>query len=119
MELMDWIILSSFIISVASLYFSFGSKFYEPEKVLIDMGDQVFISHLPKARLNKKYGKTIPKSFVVKIQLAGNYVSLFNKSGNAIDIWSPKDQLSKPIFEHAKSIFKNAVVVMYLGFIFM
>ncbi|MCP4321325.1 MAG: hypothetical protein GY787_05650 [Alteromonadales bacterium] len=112
MEFMDWIILSSFIISLTSLYFSFGSKFYEPEKVLIDLGEEVFISHLPKARLNKKYGKTIPKSFVVKIQLAGNYVSLFNKSGNAIDIWVPKDQLAKPIFEQAIKIFKNADAVV-------
>jgi len=112
MEFMDWIILSSFIISVTSLYFSFSSKFYEPEKVLIDLGEEVFISHLPKARLNKKYGKTIPKSFVVKIQLAGNCVSLFNKSGNAIDIWAPKDQLAKPIFEQAKNFFKNADAVV-------
>ena len=108
MEFIDWVILFSFIISATSVYFSFGSKFYDPEKVLIDMGDQVFISHLPKARLNKKYGKTIPKSFVTKIQLAGNYVTLFNQSGNAIDIWAPKDKLAKPIFEQAKSIFKNA-----------
>ena len=112
MEFMDWVMLLSFIISTASIYFSFGSKFYEPEKVLIDMGEQVFISHLPKARLNKKYGKTVPKSFVTKVQLAGNYVTLFNKSGNAIDIWAPKDQLAKPIFEQAKRIFNNAEIVV-------
>ena len=111
MQLMDWVILFCFIISAISLYFSFGSKFYDPEKVLIDMGDHVFISHLPKARLHKKYGKTISKSFVTKIQLAGNYVTLFNNSGNAIDIWAPKDKLAKPIFEQAKNIFKNAETV--------
>ncbi|HDY92875.1 MAG TPA: hypothetical protein ENH67_15735 [Pseudoalteromonas sp.] len=111
MQLMYWVILFCFIVSAASLYFSFGSKFYDPEKVLIDMDDQVFISHLPKARLHKKYGKTIPKSFVTKIQLAGNYVTLFNHSGNAIDIWAPKDKLAKPIFEQAKKIFKNAETV--------
>ena len=112
MQLMDWVILLSFMVTVTSLYFSFGAKFYDPQKVLIDMGDEVFISHLPKARLHKKYGKTIPKSFVTKIQLAGNYVTLFNQSGNAIDIWTPKDQLAKPIFEQAKSIFTQAEAVV-------
>lgn len=43
---------------------------------------------------------------------AGNYVTLFNKSGHAIDIWAPKDQLAKPIFEQAENIFKNAETVV-------
>lgn len=109
---MDFALILSFLICVVSLYLSFGSKFYDPEKVLIDMGDQVFISHLPKARLHKKYGKTIHKSFVTKIQLAGNYVTFFNQCGNAIDIWAPNDKFAKPIFERAKSIFKDAESVV-------
>lgn len=112
MEIMEWIILFSLIISAVSLYVSYGTKFYEPEKVLVDMGEQVFISHLPKAKLHKKYGKTIPKSYVAKIQLAGNYVTLFSEGGNAIDIWVPKDQLAKPIFEQAKNIFIDAETVV-------
>lgn len=112
MEFMDWIVLSSFIACLAYLFFSFNTQFYHPQKILIEMRDEVFISHLPKAKLNKKFGKTIPKSFVSKIQLAGNYVTLFNESGNAIDIWVPKDKLAKPIFEQAKRIFKNAESVV-------
>ncbi|GEK54644.1 hypothetical protein [Pseudoalteromonas espejiana] len=109
---MEWFLVICFIISVTSLYFSYGSRHYIPEKVLVDMGEQVFISHLPVAKLNKKYGKTIPKSSVTKIQLAGNYVSFFNASDNAVDIWAPSDRLAKPIFEYARGIFKDADVVV-------
>jgi hypothetical protein len=112
MEFMHWLLLGSFIICTASLYFGFHPKYYDPNKVLVDMGDQVFISHLPIAKMHKKYGKTVSKSYIAKIQLAGSYVTLFSSSGNAIDIWAPKDQFAESIFDRAKNIFTNAEAVV-------
>lgn len=112
MEWMDWLLFLCFIACTFSLYFSFNRKHYDPDKVLVDMGDEVFISHLPKAKIHRDFGKTISKSFVAKVQLAGNYVTLFNSSGNAIDIWTPKDQLAEAVFERANAIFKNAEIVV-------
>ena len=108
MELIHWIYVACGIISAISLYFSFHPKFYKPENIIVENGNEVLIAHLPKAKPSEKYAKRIAKSHVAKIQLAGNYVTLFNASGNAIDIWLPNNKLAVPIFKRAQQIFSDA-----------
>lgn len=108
MELITVISLLGLVLAGLGLYLSFSSKHYKPEQVLVDEHEQVFVAHLPKARLSKRFGKTIAKDAIVTVQLAGGTVSLFTKSGNAIDIWTPRDALAKPIFTRAKQLFQHA-----------
>ena len=108
MEVIEGVYVLCLLFSAVSLYITFSPKFYEPTNVIKDLGDTVLIANLPKARLNNNYGTTIPKDYVAKIQLAHKYVTLFNKSGNAIDIWAPKIVLAEKIFERAKVTFPEA-----------
>ncbi|NDW16693.1 hypothetical protein GTQ48_14355 [Alteromonas genovensis] len=47
----------------------------------------------------------------MKIQLAGNCVSLFNKSDNALDIHAPRKALAHNLFVKAKKVFPHAMVI--------
>jgi hypothetical protein len=111
MDNSTWVMIAIWCGLIPLHLYMYRASAYEPDKILQDNGDEVYISHLPKARLFKAWGKTIPKSFVTKIQLAGNCVSLFNASGNAIDIWVPKAKFAKPVYQRAIAIFNAAETV--------
>ena len=113
---LDYTLLSAFGAIVAlcwavyffMYYISRRPSFYEPERVIIEREEKVLVSHLPIANIHRRFGKTVLKSTICKVQLAGNYVTLFNKSGNAIDIWVPQENLAGPIFERARALFAQA-----------
>jgi hypothetical protein len=66
-----WIFAFSIVIILAVLrYIKIGH--YEPDKVLQDFGNSICVNYSVIG------SKTLQKSSVVKIQLAGNCVSLFN-----------------------------------------
>ena len=81
---------------------------------LIDLGDEVTIRGTIISRVLNWYIKTVKKRDVVKIQLAGNYVTLFNKSDNAYDIF-PRRESAKYIFEQAQALFPHAEVIKIDG----
>ncbi|QJR79963.1 hypothetical protein CA267_003785 [Alteromonas pelagimontana] len=77
-----WILAFSIAILLAVLrYIKIGN--YDPDKVFQNLGDSICVNYSAIG------SKTLPKSSVVKIQLAGNCISLFNQSDNALDIYVP------------------------------
>jgi hypothetical protein len=54
--------------------------------------------------------KTVNKSDIAKVQLAGNYITLFNKSDNAYDIF-PRRESVENIFMQAQGLFPQAEVI--------
>jgi hypothetical protein len=99
-----WIFAFSIVIILAVLrYIKIGN--YEPDKVLQDFGNSICVNYSVIG------SKTLPKSSVVKIQLAGNCVSLFNRSDNALDIHAPRKALAHNLFVRAKKVFPHAVVI--------
>lgn len=78
---------------------------YAPDKVFKDLGDKICVNYSAIG------SKTLPKGSVVKVQLAGNCVSLFNKSDNALDIHAPRKAWAINIFKKAKTVFPDAKVV--------
>jgi hypothetical protein len=86
------------------------TNLYIPENVLVEDGDFLLIEDLPKSKFSKSKCRKIKKSFVHKIQLAGNIVTLFNASSNAVDIMLPNSKLAQPIYDRAKYLFPDAAV---------
>lgn len=79
-------------------------------KALIEDGEYVIVN---PTMLSRSYGfssKVVLKSDITKIQTADNCVSLFAKSGNAIDIWLPKKSCGN-IVGLAQQYFRNASLV--------
>jgi len=105
---MEWYLLVVAII--VGQFILHRPNLYLPEEVLVEDGDFIFIDDLPKSKFFKAQGRKIKKTFVHRIQLAGNIVSFFNASSNAVDIMLPNSTLAKPIFERAKQLFPNAEV---------
>lgn len=105
---MDWFLTAGFIaLGIFGLVSNFvhSPKRYQATKVLAENGDEVFIADVPAANLYKGFGRTIKKSAIAKVQLAGNCVSLFTQSNNAIDIWAPNKTLARTVYERALLIF--------------
>jgi hypothetical protein len=103
---MEWYLL--LIVVLAAQFIFRRPNLYLPERVLVEDGEFLFIEDLPKSKLSKAQGRRINKSFVHRIQLAGNIVTFFNGSSNAVDIMLPNSALANPIFERAKQLFPNA-----------
>jgi hypothetical protein len=78
-------------------------------KALIEDGNQVIINPTMLSRCYGFSSKVVIKSDITKIQVAGNCISLFAKSGNAIDIWLPKKSCDS-IVNVAQQYFRNASV---------
>ena len=106
---MEWYLILLVVIIVGQFILR-RPNLYIPERVLVEDGDFLFIEDLPKSKFSKSQGRKIQKSFVHKIQLAGNTVTFFNDSSNAVDIMLPNSKLAKPIFERAKKLFPIAKV---------
>lgn len=99
-----WICAFSIVIVLALLrYMKIGN--YEPDKVLLDLGDSICVNYSAIG------SKTLPKTSVVKVQLAGNCISLFYKSNNAIDIHVPRKVWAQNVFIKAKTAFPHAEAV--------
>ena len=77
---------------------------------LVDNGDTVLIRSTIFSRLLNLGAKSVKKSDIVKIQLAGKCVSLFNKSNHAYDIFIVTESV-KVVFNQAKEYFPSAKVV--------
>ena len=99
-----WIFTFSILILLAVLrYIKLGN--YDPDKVLQDLGDNICVNYSAIG------SKTLSKSSVVKIQLAGNCISFFNKSDNALDIHVPRKVWAHNIFIRVKTVVPHAEVV--------
>ncbi|OEY70483.1 hypothetical protein BI198_13585 [Rheinheimera salexigens] len=83
-----------------------------PDRVFENSGENVLVYKNPtKLNVNKGQPLVIPVSSISKIQLASNIVTLFNKSGNAIDISVPNTKFTMQVFQSAQIHFKEAEVV--------
>lgn len=83
-----------------------------PDRVFEDSGENVLVYKNPtKLNSNKGQPLVVPVSSITKIQLASNIVTLFNKSGNAIDIPVPNPKFTMQVFQNAQTHFKKAEVV--------
>ena len=79
-------------------------------KALIEDGDKVIVNPTMLSRCYGFSSKVVIKSDITKIQIADNCISLFSKSGNAIDIWLPKKSCDN-IVNLAQQYFRNASLV--------
>lgn len=73
--------------------------------------DKVLIRGTVFSRLFNFGVKTVKQSDIVKVQLAGKCVSVFNQSDNAYDIFTFIES-ANDVFNQAKVIFPNAEVVV-------
>jgi hypothetical protein len=77
----------------------------------IVLDDKVLIRGTVFSRLFNFGVKTVKQSDVVKVQVAGKIVSVFNQSDNAYDIFTFIES-SNDVLSQAKVIFPNAEVVV-------
>ncbi len=98
--------LSSALIMILVGWINEKNFFDRPDLTFTDEGDFVRIRGNSYARYYKTKGKLVKKSDILKIQKAG-CLSLFYKSGNAIDI-SVHPKNKDEVFEQAKALFCNA-----------
>ena len=104
--------MDGFIVTLIGLYvlFVIGYRLFKPKKrieVFTDKGE--FVTLNAKASSNVIFAdvQKLKKTDIVKIQLAGSCLSLFNKSNHAIDIWINK-HMADHTFSQASSIFPHA-----------
>jgi hypothetical protein len=81
---------------------------------LVDKGNQVIIRSTVFARVFKSSSKVVNKSDIVKVQVAGKCISLFNKGNNAYDVFTFMESPTK-VFTQAKLLFSKAEVVEIKG----
>lgn len=77
---------------------------------LIEKGNKVIIRGSGFSRVFNTGVKSVNKSDIVKIQDAGSYISLFNSSSNAYDIFVITENVTT-VFEQAKSLFQTAEII--------
>lgn len=77
---------------------------------LIDLGDKVKVRGTTISRVFGWNEKTVKKSDIVKVQVAGRYVTVFNKSDNAYDIF-PRRESVESVFMQATALFPQAEVI--------
>ena len=94
------------LILVATVTFFVRVKYRKRELFEIK-GDVVRINPTPALKFSFGSQTKIPINSVVRIEIVDNRISLFQKSGNAIDIWIEAKNLEKEI-GNAKTIFSNA-----------
>ena len=70
-------------------------------------GDQVLINRTSKLRFSFVHRTAIHINSVVRVEVHGNRLSLFQRSNNAIDIWLHAEHLESGI-NKAKSVFSDA-----------
>ncbi len=72
------------------------------------IGNEVLINRTHKLRFTLASKKTIPIESVVKIEVHGNRLSLFQNTNNATDVWVQPKHLESEI-DKAKNVFSHAV----------
>ena len=100
------------IIAVIGLYLTFviGYRLFKPKKaveVFSDKGEFVTLNTSASSNVIFADVQKLKKTDIVKIQLAGSCLSLFNKSNHAIDIWINK-HMADHTFTQASTIFPHA-----------
>ena len=75
-------------------------------------GNKVLINQTAKLQFILAHKKAIPLESVVKIEIHGNRLSLFQNSNNAIDVWVQPKHLDSEIGK-AKNVFSHAVFSDY------
>jgi hypothetical protein len=78
---------------------------------LVELTDSVNIRGTTLSRVLNWDVKNVKKADIVRIQMSGASVTLFNTSDNAYDIF-PRAESVIDIFNHAKTIFPDAEVVI-------
>ena len=87
-----------------------SKKFNDAQRIFIDEGSVVYCRDLPLARIFNLKGKALIKADVVKVQRAKRCVTLFTSSGNAVDLFLPKNTVEE-VDKKAQSLFPNAAYV--------
>ena len=72
------------------------------------IGNEVLINRTHKLQFTLASKKTIPIESVVKIEVHGNRLSLYQNTSNATDVWVQPKHLESEI-EKAKNVFSHAV----------
>ena len=85
----------------------------QASKVFVDLDDNLLIAHVPLARVFTRFAKVVPKSNIDRIQIAGNMITIFSKSNNAIDVWIPRKDFVEPAKQRALALC-NGVDVVYV-----
>lgn len=105
-------VLISFALSILlMLLISYIAKFNwlnSPDKVLLDLDENIGIKMGVIAKFFNMSPLIIPKNKIIKIQKA-ECVSLFYRSGNSVDIWPSNDELDA-IFVKAEKLLPNAEI---------
>ena len=95
------------LIALASNYFIL--HFRNRNRELFELiGNEVLINRTNKLQFTLASKKTIPIESVVKIEVHGNRLSLFQNTSNATDVWVQPKYLKSEI-EKAKNVFSHAV----------
>jgi len=81
---------------------------------LVDKGNQVIIRGTVFSRVFKSNNKVVNKSDILKVQIAGKCISLFNKGNNAYDVFTFTESPLK-VFTQAKHIFSSAEAIEIKG----
>jgi hypothetical protein len=77
---------------------------------LVDKDDQVIIRGTVYARIFKSNTKVVNKADIIKVQMAGKCISLFNKGNNAYDVFTFTESPTK-VFTQAKALFSKAEAI--------
>ena len=108
-ELPSFIFKNLFLILLAVFaLISFIFHYKSRNRELFDVnGDQVLINRTSKLRFSFVHRTAIHINSVVRVEVHGNRLSLFQRSNNAIDIWLHAEHLESGI-NKAKSVFSHA-----------
>ncbi|MDP2596185.1 hypothetical protein [Alteromonas stellipolaris] len=104
---MEYLYLVALLIFLFTFFMWRSPRLNNPKHVLQEVGDDVLILHTPLARLWPSQGKRINKHKAARIQKAGNIVTLFSHSSNAIDI-TLSQKHSALVFDRACLLFPSA-----------
>ncbi len=109
-ELLSFLFQNLFLILlVAFALISVVLRFKHRNRELFEVsGDKVLINPTSKLRFSFARKTAISIDSVVKVEVHGNRLSLFQISKNAIDVWVQPEHLNSEI-NNAKSIFSHAV----------
>ena len=113
-ELPSFIFKNLFLILLAVFaLISFIFHYKSRNRELFDVnGDQVLINRTSKLRFSFVHRTAIRIDSVVKVEVHGNRLSLFQNSNNAIDVWVQPKHLDSEIGK-AKNVFSHAVFSDY------
>jgi ArsR family metal-binding transcriptional regulator len=99
------------IVFIGTLFVNYIAKsnwLNSPDKVLVDLDENIGIKMGVISRLFNMSPLIISKNNIIKIQYA-DCISLFYASGHSIDIWPSNNELEE-IFNKAKILLPNAEV---------